>query len=203
MNFYGDCGGNPINYIDPSGHKSIKMLCYGEKRAKHFIKQGQNSGEYNRKNADIYYFSSDKDFIRKWNNLRGYMSKIYIYVHGGKGELYFYGKTLTVKGIRNKLKKKKVSTGVALYSCSGGSGKVGSNVAWAIAEKVPGKKILASEGSVSFRKEVGKYYARTSWHTKYLFAKWKNFMYCKKNGKWRHISSNARYGSSLSKRIAI
>ena len=30
MNFYGYCGGNPINYVDPSGHFAISLVLLGK-----------------------------------------------------------------------------------------------------------------------------------------------------------------------------
>ncbi len=57
------------------------------------------------------------------------------------------------------MNSKKVKKGVYLFSCKGGAGNEGNNVAWMFA-KLTSSKVYACTGSVSYSKIFGKYYAR-------------------------------------------
>lgn len=69
---------------------------------------------------------------------------------------------------------------IALFSCSGGDGIVGNNVALMFAKKT-NSKVVACVGKVSFTKVFGKYYARSS--PKKLGV-WKYFYYENGKAKW-------------------
>ena len=60
------------------------------------------------------------------------------------------------------MNSKKVKKGVYLFSCKGGAGNEGNNVAWMFA-KLTSSKVYACTGSVSYSKIFGKYYARKAW----------------------------------------
>ena len=61
-----------------------------------------------------------------------------------------------------RLASRKVKYHVFLFSCYGGSGSEGSNVAWAIA-KLTNARVTAFTGSVSYSRVFGKYFARKAW----------------------------------------
>ncbi len=108
--------------------------------------------------------TSNQDFIDAWNSMSGTVDYVFLYLHGGKGVLYFKGESLSFSGKQSfsSLNSKKVKKGVYLFSCKGGAGSEGNNVAWMFA-KLTNSKVYACTGSVSYSKIFGKYYARKAW----------------------------------------
>ena len=108
--------------------------------------------------------TSNQDFIDAWNSMSGTIDYVYLYLHGGKGVLYFKGESLSFSGNQSfsSLNSKKVKKGVYLFSCKGGAGGEGDNVAWMFA-KLTSSKVYACTGSISYSKIFGKYYARKAW----------------------------------------
>ena len=86
---------------------------------------------------------------------------MYLYLHGGTGKLYFKGEILSFSGLQSfdDLTSKEVKYGVNLFSCHGGDGEEGNNVAWMFS-KLTNSKVYACTGSVSYSKFFGNYYAR-------------------------------------------
>ena len=162
INLFSYCENNPIMYFDPDGYGKIYVIYYNNPGSG-FKDQAMNSPYYNKKSKNVYFISviSNKNFINAWNSMSGTIDYVYLYIHGGTGVLYFKGETLGFKGKQSfkSLKTKKVNRGVYLFSCYGGAGKEGNNVAWMFA-KLTSSKVYACTGSVSYSKVFGKYYAR-------------------------------------------
>ncbi|MBQ7857502.1 MAG: RHS repeat-associated core domain-containing protein [Oscillospiraceae bacterium] len=165
FNLFAYCGNNPIMHVDPMGYARTYVIYYN-KPGSGFYDQAMNSPYYNRKSNDVYMLSviSNQDFIDVWNCLSGTIDYVYLYLHGGKGVLYFSGESLSFSGKQSfsSLKSKTIKKGVYLFSCKGGAGSEGNNVAWMFA-KLTGTKVYACTGSVSYSKIFGKYYARKAW----------------------------------------
>ncbi|MDR1805602.1 MAG: hypothetical protein LBQ80_02370 [Clostridium sp.] len=93
-----------------------------------------------------------------------------MYLHGGTGKLFFKGEKMTISQIK-ELSSKSIKK-IFLFSCYGGDGKEGNNVAWAIAKRA-GAKVIACTGSVSYQKWFGYTYARVS----SIFTCWNSYYY--------------------------
>ena len=165
FNLFAYCGNNPIMYVDPTGYGRTYVIYYNNPGSG-FYDQAMNSPYYNRKSKNVYMISvtSNQDFIDAWNSMSGTIDYVYLYLHGGKGVLYFKGESLSFSGKQSfsSLNAKKVKKGVYLFSCKGGAGSEGNNVAWMFA-KLTNSKVYACTGSVSYSKIFGKYYARKAW----------------------------------------
>ena len=156
------CSNNSIIYFDPSGYGSIYVIYYNN-TGTGFKTQAVNSCYYNSnsKKVKLIPVISNLDFINAWNSMDGTIDYVYLYLHGGTGKLYFKGETLSFSGTLSfkNLNSYTVKYGVYLFSCHGGNGKAGNNVAWMFA-KLTNTKVIACTGSVSYSKSFGKYYAR-------------------------------------------
>ena len=165
FNLFAYCGNNPIMYVDPTGYGRTYVIYYNNPGSG-FYDQAMNSPYYNRKSKNVYMISvtSNQDFIDAWNSMSGTIDYVYLYLHGGKGVLYFKGESLSFSGKQSfsSLNSKKVKKSVYLFSCKGGAGSEGNNVAWMFA-KLTNSKVYACTGSVSYSKIFGKYYARKAW----------------------------------------
>ena len=165
FNLFAYCGNNPIIYVDPTGYGRTYVIYYNNPGSG-FYDQAMNSPYYNSKSKNVYMISvtSNQDFIDAWNSMSGTIDYVYLYLHGGKGVLYFKGESLSFSGEQSfsSLNSKKVKKGVYLFSCKGGAGSEGNNVAWMFA-KLTNSKVYACTGSVSYSKIFGKYYARKAW----------------------------------------
>ena len=161
-NMFAYCENNHIIFIDPTGYSKTYVIYYNDHR-RGFKKQAMNSPYYNSKSKSVRMVAvtSSTDFIRAWNRMCGAIDNVYLYVHGGSGILYFKNNSISFKGTHKfkKLKSKKVKGRIFLFSCNGGNGKEGNNVAWMFA-KLTGTSVYACTGSVSYTKIFGKYYAR-------------------------------------------
>ncbi|MBQ5320623.1 MAG: RHS repeat-associated core domain-containing protein [Oscillospiraceae bacterium] len=182
FNLFSYCENNPITYIDDMGYGRTYVIYYNDPK-KGFKTQAYNSPYYNKcsRNVSLIGVTSINDFITAWNNIEGSVDYIYLYLHGGRGTLYFKGETLGFSGEQSfsKLKQKKVNLAVYLFSCHGGNGSEGNNVAWMLAKRT-GSKVYACTGSVSYSKVFGKYYARKAFD----FGIIKTFYYQRKYIWW-------------------
>ena len=120
QNLYAYCADNPVNYVDPSGHKA-KTVIYYNKKGKDFKKQAMHSPYY--KNSQVTFKSVIKkaQFKKEWDKIPKGTSELYLYLHGGVSCLYFDGSDMNLKELL-ALKKKKIKKKIVLLSCKGGIG---------------------------------------------------------------------------------
>ncbi len=161
-NTFAYCGNNPVIYTDSTGYGRTYVIYY-DNVGTGFYDQAMNSPYYDSKNKDVYMIdvTTGEDFVNAWNGMQGTIDNVYLYLHGGKGALYFKGESLRFSGNANfnNLESKDVEKRVYLFSCKGGAGEEGNNVAWMFS-KLTSAPVIACTGSVSFSKLFGKYYAR-------------------------------------------
>jgi len=187
-NIYAYCENNPVIYFDPDGYAKIHVIYYNNPGSG-FSDQAMNSPYYSKKSKVVTMHSviSIADFEKAWNSMSGTINVLYLYLHGGPGCLYFKGETMSISAI-NRLASKKVKR-IYLFSCHGGAGKEGKNVAWALAKKT-GAKVIACSGSVSYSKIAGKYYARKAWDWGII----KTFYYEKRFISWGKVVARSAWG---------
>ena len=120
QHLYVYCANNPVNYVDPSGHKA-KTVIYYNKKGKDFKKQAMHSPYY--KNSQVTFKSVIKkaQFKKEWDKIPKGTSELYLYLHGGVSCLYFDGSDMNLKELL-ALKKKKIKKKIVLLSCKGGIG---------------------------------------------------------------------------------
>ena len=75
---YAYCANNPVNYVDPSGHKA-KTVIYFLKKGKDFKKQAMHSPYY--KNSQVTFKSVIKkaQFKKEWDKIPKGTSELYLY----------------------------------------------------------------------------------------------------------------------------
>jgi|GEM_PF-6071763 len=134
-------------------------------------------------------------FLREWNKLDDSdITNLYLYLHGGEGNLFFLGSAINFTDSNitfSDLNNKNVKGRTYLFSCHGGQGEEGNNVAWEFAQKTS-SKVLANRGGVSYTKTSGKYYARTDLkiNDRYnITAVWGQYSY-NKNGEEKYWPGN-------------
>ena len=153
LHLYVYCANNPVNYVDPSGHKSIMSIYYNKKETG-FSKQAKQSCYYLASNAKMKAVISISGFKKAWKSISKNIKTLYLYLHGGEGALYFYGETMYYGSIK-KLNKKKKLKKIVLLSCKGGRGRGSSSVAKALYLATDKKaKVYASRESISYRTET-------------------------------------------------
>ena len=182
FNIFAYVGNNPVLFVDYTGYGRTYVIYY-DNPGSGFETQAENSPYYDPNDKDIYMIgvTTRQDFIDAWNNMEGRIDHVYLYLHGGKGVLYFSDGSLTFSGKVNfsKLNPIKVQDNVFLLSCKGGAGKPGNNVAWLLA-RLTKTDVYACTGSVSYSKIFGEYYARKALD----FGFFKTFYYQKKYIFW-------------------
>ena len=99
FNLFAYSGNNPIMYVDPTGYGRTYVIYYNNPGSG-LYKQAMNSPYYNKKSKHVYTIgvTSNQDFIDAWNSMSGTIDYVYLYLHGGKGELYFKGESLDFSG---------------------------------------------------------------------------------------------------------
>ena len=188
-NLFAYCGNNPVICVDPEGYGKTYVFYYNDLYSG-FKDQAMNSPYYNKnsKNVVMIAVKTVEDFKNAWKSMNGTIDYIYLYLHGGTGVLYFKGETMYASQIK-ALKSKKVKYRVYLFSCHGGDGKEGKNVAWAFS-KLTSTSVIACTGSVSYSRILGKYYARKAWD----FGIIKTFYYEKKYVIWGKVVAKSAGG---------
>jgi len=114
-----------------------------------FTKQAKNSSYYYNSEAKLKPVRYVKGFKNAWKSIKSSIKKVYIYLHGGTGELYFDHEYLEYKKLKKYPKKKRLKK-IYLLSCHGSSGE--ESVAKAL-YLATGKKarIYASKENVAYR----------------------------------------------------
>ena len=191
-NLFAYCENNPVYNFDPKGCAKTYVFYYNNKGSG-FYTQAMNSPYYKVGGKNVYMkrVTYAQEFINAWNSMSGSIDYIYLYLHGGKGVLYFKGQTLGFSGQKSfiSLRSKKVNKRVYLFSCKGGAGTTNNCVAWLLA-RLTSSKVYACTGSVSFSKFGKRYYARKA-------ADWgviKTFYYQKKYIYWGPLVAKSRIG---------
>ena len=196
MNLYTYCNNDPVNNVDYDGYKAnskkIHVFYYYHKESDNNLnKQAKNSYYYNYRSSSVvaHKVGKSSDFIKAWNDMTN-IDDIYLYLHGGKGKLYFYKDTIKAKDLYRKLDQKKISGSVFLFSCHGGDGSKENNIANVFA-KLTSRVVYAAKVGVSYFRDSKnfKYYARIeseyffshSWwyfEAKYSKKKWTYYETC-------------------------
>ena len=182
FNLFCYCNNSPVIYADHSGYGKTYVIYY-DYPGSDFEEQAYNSPYYDEEDEDVIFIAvtSNSEFIDAWNSMEGDIDFVYLYLHGGIGRLYFRNEELSFVGDQSfsDLHKKDVDYSVYLFSCSGGAGKEGDNVALMFS-KLTSAKTYACTGSVSYLNIFGNYYARKAWD----FGIFKTFFYCKQYIFW-------------------
>ena len=166
-NLYAYCANNPVIGYDPNGHGKIYVIYYDDPE-NGLQDQALNSPYYDINSQDVYMFpvTTNADVINAWNSMNGDIDKVYIYLHGGIDSdggrvLWLKNESLGFSGTTSfsDLKPKTVKERIYLFSCRGGNGEEGNNVALMF-HQLTGAEVRACTGKVSFSKIFGKYFAR-------------------------------------------
>ena len=179
LHLYLYCANDPVNYVDPSGHKKIAVIYYTGSNG--FSNQAHNNKYYNSKDADFYSIRHADALQGIWEKIiKKGSSKLYIFVHGGKRTLYFCDKGIASSKLDKILINNKKLKEIRLYSCKGAAGGRVASISYILWKKTKAD-IYASEESVSFRKIlIGKN------RGKYVACYPEEF--CKKHGLSFHLS---------------
>jgi len=194
-NLFAYCENSPVICKDDSGFGKIYVIYY-EREDNGFEEQAKNSPYYTSDSEDVVMIgvTTNQEFVDAWNSIEGNVDNVYLYLHGGMGVLYFYNEELSFPYVDNNtsslsfgdLESKSISEGIYLFSCDGGYGGVGSNVALMFAD-LADTKVRACTGHFSYSEIGGKYYARKArdhglwytiyYHDSYLFSSLKYAVY--------------------------
>ena len=164
QHLYVYCADNPVNYVDPSGHKSMACIYYNA--GHNLTKQAKNSPYYLNKSVKFKGVGTPTQFRNAWNLLTNGKKVLYMYIHSGfkynRGWIYMHGKEINC-GVSLRKRRYQVKTNlkaVIIVGCQAAKGK--KSVARAIHELAPRASIFASKEKVSFTKIRGRYYPRYS-----------------------------------------
>lgn len=186
-NLFAYCENSPIIFLDYFGYGKTYVFYY-DYGVKNFKEQAFNSPYFNAKNKKVHMIPiyNGLDFINKWNNMKGVIDYIYIYLHGAKGLFYFLGGELRIEEL-SEMKKKVVQKDVCLFSCHGGDGKIKNNLAFFFA-RLCDTTVYACTGKVSFICFNGKYYARKGFD----LGEFRTFFYQKRFIFWGKVIPKVR-----------
>ena len=168
LHLYLYCANDPVNYVDPSGHRQIAVIYYTGSNG--FYDQAHRSTEYSNENVDFYPIRQKDGLKNIWARIeRKSSTKLYIYLHGGSKVLYFSDKgKITSSELDSLLSSNKQLKKVYLYSCKGAEG--GKQSISYILWKKTKAKVYASKVGVSFRPAMfGK--TKTSYSKAYCDSK--------------------------------
>ncbi len=160
-----------------SSTKKVYVLYYSYGK-RNFKKQAGNCYNYSAssKNTTIKGFRTKDDFINIWNKMPNGLDYVFIFVHGGRGVLYFYPKNKSDSGSLtnfNSLKDKKIKCKIWLFSCEGAAGGKNS-VAAKLANREKNSYVYALTSSLSFSWTATGYAARPK---RGRYGYWQYFIY--------------------------
>jgi hypothetical protein len=177
-------GSQPIPH-NSSIEQSYTVSIYYDNPGSGFTEQAFNSIHYDSNSSEVLMIpvTSVSDFVREWNTLDNIeIANLYLYLHGGEGVLYFNGASIYIDSGDTTfadLNSINVTGKTHLYSCYGGLGEEGDNVAWALAE-ITNSSVIANRGKVSYTEVFGVYIPRTNFQIDGQFnitAIWGNYYY--------------------------
>ena len=187
-NLFAYCENTPVICKDDSGYGKIYVIYYDSDNTG-FEEQAENSPYYASNSDDVVMIgvTTNEEFINAWNSIDGDVDCVYLYLHGGEGVLYFRGEHLCFSEVENEtsslsfadLQPKNINETVYLFSCDGGKGAEGNNVAFMLAD-LTDTQVYACTGHVSYSELGGNYYARKSmrdlgtWH---LFFYYESYVF--------------------------
>lgn len=200
LNLFAYCCNNPINKSDPNGNGSniyvFYYYCEGSEHNLYSIAKNAIYYNYYSSNVIAFCITNFIDFVTSWNSMNN-ADKVYLFLHGGKGKLYFKDEKINADKIYKACNFVHVDTRVYLFSCHGGSGKKGNNVANVMA-KLSENEVYALPTGVSYGfSALQKRYAKV--RKKYYFLKGKNYSWNKftatyvvkkKKRYWKYSSVN-------------
>lgn len=200
LNLFAYCCNNPINKSDPNGNGSniyvFYYYCEGSEHNLYSIAKNAIYYNYYSSNVIAFCITNFIDFVTSWNSMNN-ADKVYLFLHGGKGKLYFKDGKITADKIYKACNFVHVDTRVYLFSCHGGSGKKENNVANVMA-KLSENEVYALPTGVSYGfSALQKRYAKV--RKKYYFLKGKNYSWNKftatyvvkkKKRYWKYSSVN-------------
>ena len=193
LNLYSYCENCPIIFNDLFGYGKTYVIYY-DNPGTGFKDQANNSPYYNKnsKNVTMVPVVTAAGFINSWNKICGNIDYVYLYLHGGKGKLYFKNSEIKFPDTKRfkSIKSKKINKKIYLLSCHGGDGKEGTNVAWTFAKQCS-TTVVACTGSVSYTKIGKKYYARKAFD----WGVFMKFYYQKKYIFWGPMVARCSPGS--------
>ena len=182
QNLFAYCENMPVICIDISGYRKVYVIYYDDEE-RGFEDQAKNSAYYaiNIDDVTLIGVTTNQEFIDAWNSIGDDADCIHLFVHGGEGVLHFKEESLRFPDAKNDtsslsfadLEPKSVNGTVYLWSCDGGKGDVGNNVAFMFAD-LTNTYVHACTGHVSYTKYFGKYYARKSFKD---LGMWHRFFY--------------------------
>ena len=167
QNLYGYCSGNPVNYVDPSGHKAKSLACIYYDSGHDLKKQAKNSPYYRNENVKFFAVHTNAAFKKAWGKINSKIVALYMYIHtgfkNGYGKIFMRRQTIDLKKslVKRNFTKKPQLKFIKILGCKAAKGG-NKSVAKNIHDLAPKASIYASYESVSFYKVKNTYYARYS-----------------------------------------
>ena len=188
INIFAYCCNNSINFDDSEGTSSNSNIIYVFYYSS-LYEQASKSVYYNYRSKNVKAYKTDtiKAFVDAWNKMKN-PYRVFLYLHGGSGELYFKNESIKSSNLYKKCNQISVKNGIYLFSCKGGAGSDKNKVA-NVFTRLAGTYVYALPVGVSYgycgatleryAKVEMKYYflkmPNTYWHkytAKYSKKKW-------------------------------
>ena len=199
MNLYLYCENNSVNKSDFNGcgQNIYVFYYYNKSSSNNLYEHAKHSVYYNYYQRNVYAYAIDNinTFAKRWNAMKN-PYKVYLFLHGTKGSLYFYKTSATAKKIYKMCNFVNVLKCVYLFSCKGGAGNNKVKIANVFA-KLSGTYVYALPVGVSYgycgatleryAKVEMKYY-----YLKLPYTYWHKYSAVYKKGKWYYYSTNLK-----------
>lgn len=164
LHLYLYCANDPVNYVDPSGHRQIAVIFYtgyrsGKEKEHHGLRiEAYNSPYYRSEWSNVTFYKIQKKgaFNGIWKKIKTTnTTELCLYLHGEAGKLCFRDGSITSEQLQENLKKltnKKLKV-IRLLSCQGAKTPKGktsvAKALWILSEKRA--EVYAAKTKVSFR----------------------------------------------------